>query len=201
MGYRYEQTPPPKPENFLPVFDMYNNERRTWSIPCFYLEVEKPIDWHDYHLHDHLGWPDPHYPGHACQALPDYGPYAFSPGSVWNYVDMNKAIKIHLLSEYEGYQATYGSNDRLPVLIVFDEKDEQGNTIDTSDINVNGWIRADEDWIVDIEFDPTLDHFAGKPKEFLFNVYLQQYEETTTDQWELTRKDLLLRGKLVILPG
>ena len=183
MAYRLDDIPPKKPEDFLPILDMYNYEKRVWSIPCFYLDVEKPIDWHDYHMHDHIGWPDPHYPGHACQALPDYGSYTFSPGSVWQYVDMSKAIKIDLTSEYEGY---------LGASIVFDTVDEQGNTVNTSNIVTSATIRDDEPWIVDLSFAPSIQHFAGKPKEFLFNSYLDG---------GLNRKDLLLRGKLIVLPG
>jgi hypothetical protein len=183
MAYRTLDRPPAKPEDFLPVFDMHNHEIRTWSIPCFYFNVEKPIDWHDYHMHDHLGWPDPHHPGHACQALPDYGPYAFSPGSVWNYVDMNKAIPIDLTSEYEGYTGA---------TIALDTVDEDGNTVDVSNIVVNAEIRDTEPWIVDLIFKPNITSFAGKPKEYLFNSYLNMGND---------RKDLLLRGKLVILPG
>lgn len=189
MGYRTLDIPPAKPEDFLPVFDMYNNEVRTWTIPCFYFDQEKPIDWHDYRMHDYLGWPDPHKPGHACQALPDYGPYSFSPGSIWTYIDMNKAIPIHLLSDYENYEEQG--------VIAFDLYDEKGNEIDTSDITASVSIRESEDWLVDIMINPQIDHFAGKPKEYLFNVYLNEDPEAS----EHPRKDLLVRGKLVVLPG
>ncbi len=184
MGYRFEDIKPPLPEELLPVFDMYNNEIRTWSIPCFYLDVEKPIDWHDFKMHDYLGWPNPDKPGEICQALPDYNK-SFSPASVWKYVDMDKAIPIHLLSDYEGYSA----NDAIS--IVFDTEDREGNTISTTNIAKSGTIRTTEDWIVDIEFNPTLPQFAGDSKEFIFNVYLNK----------TSRKDLLLRGKLVVKPG
>lgn len=182
MGYRFSDMPPRKPEDFLPVFDMFNNEKRVWSIPCFYFDVEKPIDWHDYKLHDHLGWPNPDVPGHICQALPDYGKYSFSPASVWHYVDMDNAIPIHLSSEYEGYTT---------VSVVFDTVDEEGESVSTSGITAQGSIRSEEDWIVDLTFDITIAHFAGKPKEYLFNVYIAGDD----------RKDLLVRGKLVVLPG
>lgn len=183
MGYRFNDRPPRKPEDKLPIFDMFNNEMRTWSIPCFYLNVEKPIDWHDYKMHDHLGWPNPTKPGHICQALPDYEPWKLSPAAVWNYIDMNQAVKIHLKSMQDG---PYES-----VVIAFDPFDEQGNAIDSSDIAKSGTIRTSEDWIVDLSFVPTLDSFAGKPKEFLFNSYLVGPQ----------RKDLLVRAKLVVLPG
>ena len=186
MAYRLDNTPPPKPEDFLPVFDMHNNEKIVWSIPCFYFDQEQPIDWHDYRMHDYLGWPDPHHPGHACQALPDYGSDSFSPASVWTYIDMNKAIPIHLTSSEEAYSSTG--------VFVFDTKDEDGNNIDLTGLGTPMvTVRSDEDWIVDIVFNPQITQFSGKPKEYLFNVYLQ-----TNDN---ARKDLLVRGKLVVLPG
>ena len=186
MGYRFNNEPPMKPEKFLPVFDLYNNEDRTWSIPCFYLDVERPIDWHDYKMHDFLGWPNPRKPGHICQALPDYNK-SFSPASIWKYVDMNKAVPIHFLSDYEGYEPN-------AVSIVLDTKDEDGNDIDVSNIETSAYIRTDEDWIVDLRFNPTLPQFAGEPKEYLFNAYVNKNSLPL-------RNDLLIRGKLVVLPG
>jgi len=185
MGYRTIDRPPAKPEDFLPIFDMYNNEDKTWAIPCFYFNVEKPIDWHDHMMHDFLGWPNPRKPDHICQALPDYGAYTFSPGTVWNYIDMNKAIPIHLSSEYEGYDSAY---------IAFDEKDESGNDIDQealANIGASAQIRTTEDWIVDLSFSPRIEPFAGKPKEFIFNAYLARGNSV----------DHLLRAKLVLMPG
>lgn len=189
MGYRTCDRPPAKPEDFLPVFDMHNNEVRTWTIPCFYFDQEKPIDWHDYKMHDYLGWPNPNKPGHICQELPDYGSNTFSPWSVWTYIDMNKAIPIHLLSDYENYVRG--------CTIAFDPYDENGDEVDTSDITAAAAVRSAQDWLVDIRIEPQIDHFAGKPKEYLFNVYLNENPETS----EHPRKDLLVRGKLVVLPG
>ena len=183
MGYRFEHKPPVKPDDTLPVFEVYNGAPMTWSFPCFYFEVEKPLDWHDYKLHDHIGWPNPDSFDQICQAVPDYYE-PFSPNAVWKYFDMDKAIKIHLLSDYENYQPA-GS-------VVFDTVDRNGDTIDLTGVSAQLSIRqAPEDWIVDIEFDPSIAAFADKPKEFLFNSYVKSGD----------RIDLFLRGKLAVLPG
>lgn len=187
MGYRFDKPPMPDPEDLLPVFDMFNNEIRTWSIPCFYLDVEKPIDWHDPKCHDHWGWPRPDMPDHTCQAPWEHHRKALAPEAFWQYINMDYAVKIHLLSEYEGYTGT---------VLEFDPVDEDGEAIDTSSIAHTIDIRQDEDWIVDITFKPTLDHFAGKPQTFIFNAYATEAADGT-----LLRKDLLVRGRLVVLPG
>lgn len=187
MAYRLDNTPPPKPDDILvPRFEVFNGAPLTWSFPCFYLEVKKPIDWHDYHMHDFLGWPAPDHPGHACQALPDYNPY-LSPASVWNYVDMEKAIPIHFMSAHEGYQAS-GS-------VVFDTVDGRGETVSLTGLSATLAIRPEpEDWIIDITFNPGIPAFADKPKEFLFNSYIKQSGANG-------RVDTLMRGKLIVLPG
>ena len=191
MGYRFDNTPPPKPDDVkVPRFEVYNGEIMQWSFPCYYLEVEKPIDWHDFKMHDHLGWPEPRKPGHICQALPDYEPH-LSPAAVWRYVDMNKAIKIHLIKE------SYESSGNIS----FDKTDRNGDSVEElSKISSKVTIRPyPDDWIVDISFKPSLTQFADKPKEFLFNTYLNGiYEINNT---KTSRRDLLLRGKLVVLPG
>ena len=182
MGYRYDKMIPPKPES-MPVLEAYNGAETMWSFPCFYLNTEYPIDWHDYKLHDFLGWPDPRHPGHICQAVPDYG-HSFSPASVWKYVDMDKAVKIHLLSEDEAYNAT-GS-------VVFDTVDEKGNEIDTEGLSATLTVRPEpEDWIIDITFNPSAPDFAGKPKDYFFNAYVQSD----------TGVEIFLRGILRLLPG
>ena len=183
MAYRLDNTPPPKPDDFkAPRLEVYNGAPFVWSFPCFYLEVEKPIDWHDYHMHDFLGWPAPDHPGHSCQALPDYNPY-LSPASVWSYVDMEKAIPIHL--KEEGYNLT-GS-------VVFDDEDKE----DFPTIEAGLLIREDEDWIVDIMFYPQLPSFSDKPKEFMFNAFISSISDNILNN----RIDTLMRGKLVVLPG
>lgn len=185
MGYRHKTPPMPDPESMLPVFDMFNHESRTWSIPCFYLDVEKPIDWHDPKCHDHHGWPRPDMPDWVCNAPWEFHTGALSPDSFWQYVNMDNAVKIHLTSEYEGY---------TDFDVVFDPYDSDGEEVDTSSIKTGIWVRQDEDWIVDILFKPALPHFADKPKEFIFNAYAATGDDPA-------RKDLIVRGKLVVLPG
>ena len=181
MGYRFDNRPPLKPDDLCPVFDAYNGAQMVWSFPCFYFEVEQPIDWHDHKSHDHFGWPYPRHPDQICQGVPSLG--VPSPNTLWEYVDMDKAKKIHLLSEYEDYSGAS---------IVFDTVDEHGNEIDLTGVNADILIRnIPEDWVIDIIFAPTIDDFAGKPKEFMFNTYLQMGE----------LQEIFFRGKLLVLPG
>lgn len=196
MGYRCNIPPKPDPDDLLPVFDVTNREIVKWSIPCFYLDVEKPIDWHDPKCHDHHGWPRPGMPDHVCQSPWEHHGKALSPYSFWQYVDMDKAVKIHFRSEYEQY---------VSLFLVFDEYDEEGAKIDTSDIQTLVRIRDEEDWIIDVTFYPKLAHFAGKPKEFIFNLYATtqptEVWQHTDDDIKYLATDLVVRGKLVVLPG
>ena len=196
MGYRLNDIRPPKPDSDHPIFDVTNNTIAIWSLPCFYIDVEKPVDWHDPKLHDHLGWPRPDMPDHVCQQ-----PWEFikslSPDAKWRYIDMNRTKKIHFLSEYELDDAEW-----VEPSIVFDTVDEDGNAIDTSDIETYCWIREPEDWIIDLSFNPKLDGFAGKPKDYLFNAYISRYSSgLAPEDPNLISKDLLVRGRLLVFPG
>ena len=166
----------------LPIFDMFNGEVRTWSIPCFYLEVDRPIDWHDPKLHDHLGWPRPGHPDSICQSPWEYHAGALSPDTFWQYVDMDKASRIHLTSDYEWYEQ---------IEIELDDVDEEGEPVNHAAIDTSGWVDDDEDWVVKLKFEPRLEQFAGAPKSFLFNAYATGGG----------RRDLVTRGNLLVFPG
>ena len=185
MGYRIPDKPaPPEPDSRLPIFDIANNEITEWAIPCFYFTVDEPVDWHDTHLHDHRGWPTPTKPDASCQR--PYWEYGYmGPCAVFDYIDMDKAIPIHLLSEYEGYNNNYN-----PVQIVFDG--------DISSIDASGFIDEDYDHIVRITFNPHLESFSGEPRDFIFNIYMNKYELGTQN---IIDKKLLVRGKLLVFPG
>ena len=193
MGYRFDSAPPPKPDNLVPSFHVYNGSTASWSFPCYYLEVEPPIDWHDYRIHDFHGWPNPSHPDHICQMLPGCG-YPLSPASVWRYIDMSKAIPIHLTSEYEGYD-NLGS-------VVFDQYNGEGEAIDLTGVAADICIRPEpDDWIVDLFFDLSLPPFADKPKEFNFNSYFKMTADHESGIYHNDHFDVFLRGKLVVLPG
>lgn len=185
MGYRFCDPKPIDLTDMFPVLDVTNYEIKCWSIPCFYLDIEKPVDWHDPKMHDHIGWPRPDMPDHICQR-----PWELTPDILWEYIDMNKAKKIHLMSEYE----LAGAGDAYAVF-KFDEVDAEGNAIDVSGIDVETYIRDPEDWIIDIIFKPQLPLFADKPKEFMFNLFYEREGELG-----VLTKDLVMRGKLVVFP-
>jgi len=204
MGYRTMDPPmPPEPDDVLPVFDLTNGEKKIWSIPCFYFNIEKPLDYHDYHEHDHRGWPGPDKPDMSCQNPQWWKDYPFV-SNIYNYIDMSEAVKIHLLSEYEGYvnQLEYNHQYYLPVSIEFDTVDRDGNPVSTAGIEANGYIRnAPEDHIIDLDFGVNISKFVGDPKEFIFNAYLIRYVQIGGGEPSIDDKTLITRGKLVVLPG
>lgn len=191
MGYRFCDTHKPDPANMVPLFEVTNNTIGIWSLPCFYFNVDKPIDWHDPKFHDHIGWPEPRHIDNICQ-MPWEIFRPIEPDTKYHYIDMDKAIKIHLLSDYETDGAV-----SVDISIVFDAVDESGETIDTSDIVTECWISESEDWVINLGFQPTLSSFAGKPKEFMFNAYITRMSELNTP----LSKDLIVRGKLLVFPG
>ena len=200
MGYRFEDIKPPKPDENLPIFDVVNNEVRMWSLPCFYLDVEKPIDWHDRDFHNHIGWPQPTRPDASCQRN------QFLPPPIFEYIDMDKAIPIHFFGQYEGYVDEYGIyyNYNNAFQLVWDAYDESGEAITPPNVVTEVKIREiPDDHIIDITFKPAIDQFAGEPKSFKFNLYISKWAPTDFDPsgFELMRKDLIVRGRLVVLPG
>ena len=195
--------PAPNPDDLLPVFDLANGENKTWSIPCFYFNIERPLDYHDYHEHDYRGWPGPDKPDMSCQNPRWWKDYPFV-SNIYNYIDMSEAVKIHLLSEYEGYTNWLYYNDRYywPVIIEFDDVDRDGNPVSTAGIETNGYIRdIPEDHIIDLHFEVAISKFVGDPKEFIFNAYLIHYVQIDDSQPIIDDKTLITRGKLVVLPG
>ena len=108
MGYRKNDIPPKKPEDTLPRFEVRNGAILDLAFPCYYLDV---VPAHDWHYHDHIGWPAPNYPGEACQQLPHIkGEYKHGE---WEYIDFNAPTPIHLTSAYEGYDSAYVVFDAL----------------------------------------------------------------------------------------
>lgn len=152
MSYRRNDAPP-KPDDMMPRFSVYNGAEVTFSFPCYYYETDYPFIWHDHHLHDHRGWPSPENPGRACQMLPDH-----SLG-VW-HLDMAAATPIRLRSDAEGY---------TKAAVVFD---------DSVNVTSSASIRkSPDDHIIDVKFAPKLASFSNKPHEHLFNVYVKSEKE------------------------
>lgn len=219
MGYRKPDIPMPKPDDFLPVFSIHNGEDAVFSIPCFYLEIEPPEEWHDYHFHDHIGWPGPRHPDHVCQRLESYGhwhecrPTYHHPwpclNHVFEYVDMDKATPIHFRSEYE-------SGDEVRrAYVTFDQADKEdsfGNgeyisRLGTYDVIHSCTIREEpEDHIIDIHFSVDGPAFSDKPRRIHFTLFtaLDPNESPTGDAdlaGRLHSREVVLRGWLEILPS
>lgn len=186
MGYRRNIPEPPDPDDMLPVFEVANATTEVWSIPCYYLNIERPLDYHDAHLHDHIGWPGPGHPDHSCQR-----PWEYADGialdTVYHYIDMEHAIPIHFMSDYE----TDNGQRQYQVNVQFDESNPQ--------VDWTATIRNQpDDWIIDIAFNPTFsfEDLEDGPVELKFGVTLSGSRGVTG----LTSDSLLFRGKLVVLP-
>lgn len=117
MGYRFEHTPPPDPEMFLPRFEMRNGAITDLAFPCFYLDV---ISEHDAKYHDHIGRPDSTHRDCICQ-YPDSG---------YEWIDFDNPHPIKLDSEEEGYdEAIAVFDDDIDDLITVSSSIGEGNTV------------------------------------------------------------------------
>lgn len=179
MAYRIDNTPPPKPENMLPKFEMRNGAIIDIAFPCFYLDV---ITAHDSHYHDHVGWPAPNYPGQACQYI-DGVPF-HEHANEFERIDFTHPHPINLTSEYEGYTDTY---------VVLDE-DVQGLTLSTE-------FDDDEPNVIHLRVKALLDFFEDKPKEYRFTVFVHAPARTYEDKQWPERIDQVIRGVIAVLPG
>lgn len=223
MGYRKPDIPMPMPDDFLPVFSVHNGEDATFSIPCFYLEIEPPEEWHDYHLHDHIGWPNPTHPDHICQRLEDFGHWHDCYGQpmfhhanpclnhVFEYVDMDKATPIHWRSEFETLDNPVTMFDRI-AYVTFDQADEEDN-IDSGKyvsycgeyriVHAAGIRNAPDDHIIDVLF--SVDGPAPMPNapvrlHFTLFTALNEISSPSTYTIDGSRQ-VVLRGWLEILPA
>ena len=166
----------PKPENMLPTFSVRNGAIVDLAFPCFYVDV---LPVHDSHYHDHIGWPDPHHPGHSCQLLPHiHGEY--HPGD-FEYFDMFHPHPIELTSDYEGYTEAY----------VALEKPVDGLT-------ASAWI---EDNVVYARFKSAFDTFEDKPQDYRFTVFIRAPRRVYEGKVEDERIDEVFHGTLSVLPG
>lgn len=188
MAYRYEKHPPVKPELLVPRFEVRNGASTSIAFPCFYFEIDKPVDWHDHHYHDYIGWPAPSHPDHICQMVPDYSLWR-DPAKVFNYVDMNKAVPIDLIAE--GYDGA---------LAYFDDNDTTGKyTSDSLVTTVE--IDQDEPWVVRIYVRPMLPEFPDKPIEFPFSLLVHAQAAVIDGRSYYETYDEVARARIVVLPG
>lgn len=223
MPYRTMKKPPLKPEAKLPVFSMHNGTDAVFSVPCFYLEIEPPEFWHDYHLHDHIGWPSHNHPDHICQRLPGnvcpvprllhpgqvpphplmpHGPH---PHWVYEYVDMNKAEPIHWYSDDERYTDEIEGGYTPVAYVTFDQADVEDSMDDghyTARVGEyiiahDAWIREDEDWIIDMGFSVDGPAFEDKPQRLLLTLFVAMQDS----EGGLHHRQEVVRGWLEILPS
>lgn len=167
MGYRVNRKPV-NPEDTLPRFPVRNGSVMGTELECFYVEF-KP--GHDPHWHDHVGWPDPHHPGHACQ-MPFH-----RDGFRWlshGHILRDEITPIDLIDE--GFSAAH---------IFFDEPDEH--------IIAEAYIDPDYPHVISFRFNVQLDTFERIPINKRFTLFLYNEE----DQFYQS----VLRGTLVVLPG
>lgn len=169
MGYRVNRKPV-NPEDTLPRFPVRNGSVMGTELECFYIEF-KP--GHNPHWHDHVGWPDPHHPGHACQ-MPFHrdGFRWLSHGRLYR----EEIMPIDLIEE--GFAET--------CLISFDQPD-------TTHLAATAHIDSDNPNRICFGFNAQLETFEDKPIEKRFTLLLYNEEDDFYQS--------VLRGILVILPG
>lgn len=174
MGYRVNKIPP-KPEDMLPIYSVRNGATLYADFECYYME---PKVGHDPHLHDYLGWPDPHHPDEICQMPSPRDRFRWrSDGAIMIPSD---PVPIDLTNEEY--------NEEL--LVVFDHPDEL--------IMAHAWIDDELPYLIKMVISPQLPMFEDKPIEKRFTLFARRSVEGSQDQY---LQDAVVRAKLVILPG
>lgn len=195
-SYRIDQ-PKPKPKHRRmqdtatpgEIF-VHNGCTANLAIPCWYLEVRKPIPAHphDRMHHDMIGWPTPGHPDHCCQEW-DFDRHhcrrtphlKCCPPHCEHFLDMGRLIPIHLKDE--GYQTV-----TVKVL------DGDRNAADG--IKATGTIDAADDWVIRVSFDiqvPDLLIPEDGTETYYYSVYLNLNAKRT--------RDLAAMGRLTVLPS
>lgn len=172
MGYRFDNTPPPKPEDMLPRFAIRNGAIVDIAFPCFYLDV---IAGHDTKYHDYIGWPSPNHSDKSCQ-YPGYG---------YERIDFDNPHPIDLASYYEGY------NDAI---IIMDDI--------VPELEVTARIDDDETNVIYMRIKANFDIlFEDNPLEYRFTLFAHAPARTYHDEQQDERMDQVIRGIIVVLPG
>lgn len=181
MAYRLNNTPPPKPENMLPRFEVRNGAIIDIAFPCYYLDV---LVAHDSHYHDHIGWPAPNFHGQACQFID--GLSFHEHAKKFEHIDWVHPHPIDLLSEYEGYDAAYVTTDE---------------DVESLGLTLSARLDESEHNVVYLRAKANLDTFEDKPKDFRFTVFLHAPARTYQGNLELEKMDQVIRGMITVLPG
>ena len=173
MGYRIDRKPV-KPENVLPVYPVRNGATLYADFECYYVE---PIKGHDPRLHDHVGWPDPHHPGAACQMLPPRTHARWLDNPVM--LEYNEPEKIMLTEEGYDSEAT----------VAFDDADA------AEYISAEAYIDDELDYLIHLVIAPNFPVFEDKPKDLRFTLFIKR-TDNGTDYY-----DAVARIMLSVLPG
>lgn len=190
MGYRIQ----PKPHHHLhrtlvdsttpaKVF-IRNGVTSRLAFPCWYQEVHKamPAHIHDWHRHNHEGWPSPSHPDHCCQMwIPDrhicsLGYHGECSPHCRHYIDMRGIMPIHLPEEgYTGYT----------VLI-------DGEVAE----NAVAYVDPQEDWVIRLDIVIAEEEALYEPHPHELSIFATASGQ---DDFQI-RSDLAVKAKLIVLP-
>lgn len=195
-SYRIDQ-PRPKPKRRTMQMTttpgtmyMHNGCSADMAIPCWYMEVRKPIPAapHDRMRHDMIGWPTPDHPDHCCQEW-DFDRHhcrrtphlKCCPPKCEHFIDMRRLIPIHLSEEgYDGVSVTVLDSSGKPA----------------AGITAEGSIDETDDWIVRIRFKVSVEDAmipSDDPVSYYYSVRV--------DMRDASSSDLVTIGRLVVLPA
>lgn len=187
------------------LVSVHNGATAHLAIPLWYQEIQKPVRarHHNVHWHHHVGWPSPNHPDHICQLAYEGRHYGHKcpighdhcHQTCAHYIDMTQIIPIHLLSDYEHYNAT--------PRVTFETM--------PSGLTVRSWVDEYEDWVVRVSFEPRIQAAISEPQDYKFTVFVDapQYttskidaktKQTKTRTWP-ARTDVVTHGILRILPS
>lgn len=158
MGFRYNTTPPPKPEDHLRRFAVRNGAIMRVSFGCYYFSRG-----HDPRYHDYINWPAPNYhPGEICQMDP---PRSIAPWMRNPKPGMPIQLDaIHLTEEgYTDIAVSYEDSDNAAYL------------------TTEAWIDEDDDYIVHMKVNANFATFSDKPKDLRFTVFAKKSDGSAID--------------------
>lgn len=205
MGYRQYEPRPPKPrrtmEKMATPSDIHLALGTTASlaIPCWYIEVRKPIPAHHHNRphHDHVGWPNPDHHDHSCQAWDyahaccshDHNVHHCDPHCK-NFIDMRKLIPVHLSEE--GYHDVQ----------VITEWMEGDNRVTLAGV---GNIDPEDDWIVRISLESDTSRGANlsQPMDkawFRLSVFVEGDNVLSNNYTRRNKRDLVCQAKVCVNP-
>lgn len=155
------------------------------AVPCWYQEIRHPqhTHVHDREWHDHIGWPNPHFPDRSSQAAYAMGKRLYTydydkegwthPG---RYLDLSIMHPIHLRKE--GY-------DSVEVAFVDPP----------SGLSASGYIDTKDDWVVRFLIKPMCNSAIKEDVDVVYTVFVTG----TIDGKQ--RRDVVAKGTLRILAG